>query len=117
MHDAAILTATEIDEIQTKLATANAAIAASVPNGWALFDLHGLYNEVVTTGLQVDDYTMTGDLVFGGFFGLDGIHPTSRGSAAISKRMMAAIDATWGSNLLDSGLEIGDYPTNYPASL
>ena len=99
MPDAAILTATEIDEIQTKLATANAAIAASVPNGWALFDLHGLYNEVVTTGLQVDDYTMTGDLVFGGFFGLDGIHPTSRGSAAISKRMMEAIDATWGSNL------------------
>jgi hypothetical protein len=117
MPDNAILTATEIDEIQTKLETANTAIAASVPNGWALFDLHALYNEVVTTGLQVDDYTMTGDLVFGGFFGLDGIHPTSRGSAAIAKRMMAAIDATWGSNLLDSGLEIGDYPTNYPASM
>ena len=117
MPDAAILTATEIDEIQTKLATANAAIAASVPNGWALFDLHGLYNEVVTTGLQVDDYTMTGDLVFGGFFSLDGFHPTTRGSAAIAKRMMAAIDATWGSNLLDSGLEIGDYPTNYPPSM
>jgi hypothetical protein len=31
--------------------------------------------------------------------------------------MMAAIDATWGSNLLDSGLEIGDYPTNYPPSM
>ena len=117
MPDGAVLTATEIDEIQTKLATANAAIAASVPSGWALFDLHALYNEVATTGLQVDDYTMTGDLVFGGFFGLDGIHPTSRGSAAIAKRMMAAIDATWGSTLLDSGLEIGDYPTNYPASM
>jgi hypothetical protein len=117
MPDNAILTATEIDEIQTKLATANAAIAASVPNGWALFDLYALYNEVVTTGLQVDDYTMTGDLVFGGFFGLDGIHPTSRGSAAIAKRMMAAIDATWGSSLSDSGLEVGDYPTNYPASM
>ena len=51
MPDTAILTATEIDEIQTKLATANAAIAASVPSGWALFDLHALYNEVVTTGL------------------------------------------------------------------
>ena len=87
------------------------------PSGWALFDLHGLYNEVVTTGLQVDEYTMTGDLVFGGFFSLDGFHPTTRGSAAIAKRMMAAIDATWGSNLLDSGLEIGDYPTNYPPSM
>jgi hypothetical protein len=117
MSDGAVLTAIEIDEIQTKLATANAAISASVPSGWALFDLHALYNEVVTTGLQVDEYTMTGDLVFGGFFGLDGIHPTSRGSAAIAKRMMAAIDATWGSTLLDSGLEIGDYPTNYPPSM
>ena len=117
LADFVILTATEIDEIQTKLATANAAISASVPSGWALFDLHGLYNEVVTTGLQVDDYTMTGDLVFGGFFSLDGFHPTTRGSAAIAKRMMAAIDATWGSNLLDSGLEIGDYPTNYPPSM
>ena len=117
LGDFVILTATEIDEIQTKLATANAAISASVPSGWALFDLHGLYNEVVTTGLQVDDYTMTGDLVFGGFFSLDGFHPTTRGSAAIAKRMMAAIDATWGSNLLDSGLEIGDYPTNYPPSM
>lgn len=117
LGDFVILTASEIDEIQTKLATANAAISASVPSGWALFDLHGLYNEVVTTGLQVDDYTMTGDLVFGGFFSLDGFHPTTRGSAAIAKRMMAAIDATWGSNLLDSGLEIGDYPTNYPPSM
>jgi hypothetical protein len=117
LADFVILTATEIDEIQTKLATANAAISASVPSGWALFDLHGLFNEVVTTGLQVDGYTMTGDLVFGGFFSLDGFHPTTRGSAAIAKRMMAAIDATWGSNLLDSGLEIGDYPTNYPASM
>ena len=117
LGDFVILTATEIDEIQTKLATANAAISASVPSGWALFDLHGLFNEVVTTGLQVDEYTMTGDLVFGGFFSLDGFHPTTRGSAAIAKRMMAAIDATWGSNLLDSGLEIGDYPTNYPASM
>jgi hypothetical protein len=117
LPDFGVLIPSEIDEIQTKLATANAAIAASVPSGWALFDLHGLFNEVVTTGLQVDDYTMTGDLVFGGFFSLDGFHPTTRGSAAIAKRMMAAIDATWGSTLLDSGLDIGDYPTNYPPSM
>ena len=117
LNDLGVLIPSEIDEIQTKLATANAAIAASVPSGWALFDLHGLFNEVVTTGLQVDEYTMTGDLVFGGFFSLDGFHPTTRGSAAIAKRMMAAIDATWGSTLLDSGLEIGDYPTNYPPSM
>ena len=114
LPDAFTLMGSEIADIQSQLATANAAISASVPNGWALFDLGGLYNEVVTTGVFEDEFNMTGDLVFGGFFGLDGYHPTSRGSALIAKKMMEAIDATWGSNLSDAGLDIGDYPTNYP---
>ena len=79
-----------------------------------MFDLAGLYNEIVTTGVFVGDFNMTGDLVFGGFFSLDGYNPTSRGSALIAKRMLAAIDAVWGSNLSDVEMEIGDYPTNYP---
>ena len=115
--DWAVLTANEITEIQTKVAAGNAAIAASVPSGWALFDLAGLYNDVVTTGVSEDSFNMTGDLVFGGFFSLDGYTPTSRGSALIAKRMLEAIDATWGSNLSDAGLDIGDYPTNYPNGL
>ncbi len=114
LPDAAVLLPSEVQEIQTLLATANGAIAGSVPDGWALFDLHGLYNEVVTTGVFEDDFNMTGDLVFGGFFSLDGFNPTSRGSALIAKRMLAAIDATYGSNLSEAGLDIGDYPTNYP---
>ena len=115
--DLFVLTANEITEIQTKVAAGNAAIAASVPSGWALFDLAGLYNDVVTTGVSEDSFNMTGDLVFGGFFSLDGYTPTSRGSALIAKRMMEAIDATWGSNLSDAGLDIGQYPTNYPDGL
>ena len=31
--------------------------------------------------------------------------------------MMAEIDATYGSNLSDAALDIGDYPTNYPNGL
>ena len=115
--DWAVLTANEITEVQTKVAAGNAAIAASVPSGWALFDLAALYNDVVTTGVSEDSFNMTGDLVFGGFFSLDGYTPTSRGSALIAKRMMEAIDATWGSNLSDAGLDIGQYPTNYPNGL
>ena len=114
LPDAMTLMGSEISDIQSQLATANAAISASVPNGWALFDLGGLYNEVVTTGVFEDDFNMTGDLVFGGFFSLDGYNPTSRGSALIAKKMMEAIVATWGSNLSDAGLDLGDYPTNYP---
>ena len=117
LPDFGVLLPSEVEEIQTKLATANAAIAGSIPSGWALFDLAGLYNDVVTTGVMEDSFNMTGDLVFGGFFSLDGYTPTSRGSALIAKRMMEAIDATWGSNLSDAGLDIGQYPTNYPNGL
>ena len=117
LPDFGVLLPSEVEEIQTKLATANAAIAGSVPSGWALFDLAALYNDVVTTGVMEDSFNMTGDLVFGGFFSLDGYTPTSRGSALIAKRMMEAIDVTWGSNLSDAGLDIGDYPTNYPNGL
>ena len=65
----------------------------------------------------MDDFVLTGDLVFGGLFSLDGVHPTARGNAAIAKLMLEAIDAHYGSNLSDVNLDIGDYPTNYPDGL
>ena len=114
LPDLGVLLPSEVEEIQTLLATANGAIAGSVPSGWALFDLHGLYNEIVTTGVFEDEFNFTGDLVFGGFFSLDGFNPTSRGSALIAKRMLEAIDATYGSNISEAGLDVGDYPTNFP---
>ena len=115
--DFAILSSDEIATLQAQLATANGAIAGLVPSGWALFDLHGLYNEIATTGVYEGEFNMTGDLVFGGFFGLDGYFPTARGYALIAKKMMEAIDATYGSNLSDAGLDIGDYPTNFPEGI
>ena len=85
--------------------------------GWAHFDSQAALNQIVNTGMPMDDFILTGDLVFGGFFSLDGVHPTARGNAVIAKLLMEEIDATYGSNLLDAGLDIGDYPTNYPNGL
>ena len=113
-NDFMVLSSDEIATLQSQLATANGAIAGLVPSGWALFDLYGLYNEIATTGVYEGEFNMTGDLVFGGFFGLDGYFPTARGYALIAKKMMEAIDNTYGSNLSDAGVDIGDYPTNYP---
>ena len=112
--DWAILTDVEIATLQSQLAAANDLISSSVPDGWALFDLAGLYEEVVTTGITMDTFTMTSDYALGGFFGLDGYYPTPRGNALIAKRMMEAIDSVWGSNLSESGVNIGDFPTNFP---
>ena len=114
MGDGFVLTESEISTLRSQLATANDLISSSVPDGWALFDLAGLYEEVVTTGVTMDTFTMSSDYATGGFFGLDGYYPTPRGNAFIAKRMMAAIDAVWGSNLSESGVNIGDFPTNFP---
>mgnify|MGYP000565846075 FL=1 len=63
---------------------------------------------------------MTSSLVTGGFFGLDGIHPTARGYALAANKILAAMDAGFGSNFTSAtnGLaKAGDYPTNYSAML
>lgn len=118
LADNLVLTANEVMEAQAAINSYNGTISALASQfGWAHFDSNAALNEISTTGLMMDDFTITGDLVFGGLFGLDGVHPTARGNAIIAKLMMAEIDDTYGSNLSDAGLDIGDYPTNYPNGL
>ena len=118
LADNLVLTANEVMEAQAAINSYNGTISAMASQyGWAHFDSHAVLNQIATSGYPMDDFNMTADLVFGGLFSLDGVHPTARGNALIAKLMMAEIDATYGSNLSDSGLDIGDYPTNYPNGL
>ena len=118
LADNLVLTASEVMEAQAAISSYNATISAMASQyGWAHWDSHAVLNQVVTSGYPMDTFNLTGDLVFGGLFSLDGVHPTARGNAMIAKLIMAEIDATYGSNLSDAGLDIGDYPTNYPNGL
>ena len=118
LADNLVLTANEVMEAQAAISSYNATISAMASQyGWAHLDSHAVLNQVVNSGYPMDTFNLTGDLVFGGLFSLDGVHPTARGNAFVAKLMMAEIDATYGSNLSDSGLDIGDYPTNYPNGL
>jgi hypothetical protein len=113
-----VLTESEVAEAQAAVNSFNGTIQGVTSQyGWALFDANATLNQVVGPGLPMDDFVLTGDLVFGGLFSLDGVHPTARGNAAIAKLMIEAIDAHYGSNLSDVSLDIGDYPTNYPDGL
>ena len=118
LADNLVLTASEVMEAQAAISSYNATISAMASQyGWAHWDSHAVLNQVVTSGYPMDTFNLTADLVFGGLFSLDGVHPTARGNAMIAKLIMAEIDATYGSNLSDAGLDIGDYPTNYPNGL
>ena len=113
-----VLTASEVAEAQAAVNSFNATIQAVTSQyGWAHWDAYGVLNQVTGPGYPIDDFVVTGDLVMGGLFSLDGVHPTARGNAMIAKLMIAAIDAHYGSNLSDVNLDIGDYPTNYPDGL
>ena len=98
--------------------TTIAAVAASSPNV-ALVDLKSVLTEA-STGIQFDGYTMTTNLVTGGLVSLDGVHLTARGYALMANKILAAMDADFGSNFTTAtnGLaKAGDYPTNYSAML
>ncbi|RAJ12136.1 SGNH/GDSL hydrolase family protein [Olleya aquimaris] len=114
------LTPEEQAEIATATASFNATIQsqASAAN-LAFVDANALLNLVKDGNLPSGNYNLTSDLVTGGAFSLDGVHPTSRGYALIANQFLKAIDLKYGSNFEASGnlVDIGEYNTNYSAGL
>ena len=116
-----VLTDTEQAKVKTATDAYNMtieAVAAANPN-LALVDLFGFLQEA-STGIQFDEYVMNTNLVMGGLVSLDGVHLTGRGYALMANKILAAMDAEFGSNFTTAtgGLAIaGDYTTNYSPSL
>ena len=118
LDDTRVLTANEAAEIQATITGYNGTVSAlASQNGWAMFDAYSFFEELNSVGVSSGEFHMTGDLVMGGFYSLDGIHPTARGNAVLANAMMEAIDAHYGSNLSDVAVDAGDYPTNYPPNM
>ena len=120
LEDKWVLIPSEQAEIAAATEAFNQIIAATANQaGLALVDTNTLLNQLANGGITSGDFTLTSSLVTGSAFSLDGIHPTARGYALLANEFMKAIDATYGSNFEASGnlLNVGDYPTNYPATL
>jgi hypothetical protein len=121
LGDEWVLTPQEQSAIKTATDAYNAtiaAIAASNPNV-ALVDFKGVLAEA-STGIKFDRYTLNTKLVTGGLISLDGVHLTARGYALMANKILAAMDAEFGTNFTTAtrGLaKAGDYPTNYSPAL
>lgn len=121
LADQWVLTPEEQTAIKTATDAYNATISAvanSNPNV-ALVDFKAVLEEA-STGIVFDNYTMNTALVTGGLVSLDGVHLTSRGYALMANKILATIDAEFGSNFTSAtnGLaKAGEYPTNYSPSL
>ncbi len=120
LADTWVLLPSEQTEIAAAVTAFNTTIKTAATNaGLAFVDANALMQQLASTGFSSDSFTLTADLVTGGAFSLDGVHPTSRGYALIANEFMKAIDATYGSNFEASGklVNIGNYPTNYSPTL
>jgi hypothetical protein len=116
LEDKWVVIPDEKTQISNATSGYNASIqAAAASAGYAFVDANAFMQQLAAGGVTDGDHTLTANLVMGGAFSLDGVHPTSRGYALIANLFMKAIDATYGSNFEASGnlVDIGDYPTNY----
>lgn len=116
MPDQWVLISAEQEEIIQATSAFNSTIEQLTTNaGLALFDAHAMLDEIATNGYSSDGFTLTNQLISGGFFSLDGIHYTARGGAAVANEMMKVIDAAYESNFEAAGMlnDIGDYPQIY----
>jgi lysophospholipase L1-like esterase len=116
---------------RTATSAFNAAIAAAIGRYSAnkqavLFDAFAVVNQVRQTGypFQGQTTTPTGsvvanalrfDFVSGGFFSLDGIHPSSRGYGAVTNEMIKVLNREYGANIpLVNLIDIPGLPVGQP---
>lgn len=121
LEDKWVLTQDEVSRVKSATDSYNATIkAVAEAKGLAFVDFKAILQEASTSGLEFGNYNMNTSLVTGGLVGLDGVHLTGRGYALMANKMLAAIDATYGSNFTvgkDGLAKPDDYPTNYSPTL
>lgn len=87
-----VLTAQEAAEVRERTLQFNQVIAQQVSAaGGTLVDLYSYVNSL-KNGLPVDGTTLTLDYL-GGFYSLDGLHPTNTGYALIANEYISALNA------------------------
>lgn len=116
MEDKWVLNPQEQTAVKTATQSYNTTIATVAESkGLAFVDANAILKEVAETGVPFDSFTLKGDLVFGGAFSLDGIHPTARGYAYMANAFLEAIEVTYNASL--PRVKAADYNTIYPAQL
>lgn len=113
MEDKAILSAGEVALVKTATDAYNDKITAvATAKGLAFVDTKMVMNQLSTTGITANNFTINSTFVSGGAFSLDGFHPTPRGYALIANEFIKAINLKYGSNL--NGVNLGNYRILFP---
>ena len=109
--DQDVLIPSEREAVEAATAAYNqtiADIAAAEPN-FVLYDAATALAELKESGINYGNGSVTGDYASGGFFSLDGIHPTSRGYAIIANQIIDVINTGFKANVYK--VDAANYPT------
>src|ERR1700744_206279 len=102
--DAGVLSAAEVVTVQAQVTAFNQVIAQQVQAaGATLIDINALFKQVSTSGLTINGYTGT-TAFLGGFFALDGIHPTNTGYAVVANKFIDTMNAAISTKIPDVAL-------------
>jgi lysophospholipase L1-like esterase len=104
IDDAGVLTAAEAVTVQTQVTAFNQVIAAQAKAANAtLVDINALFKQLTTSGIIINGYTGTAGFL-GGFFSLDGIHPTNTGYAVVANKFIDTMNTAFSSKIPDVAL-------------
>ena len=99
IRDEFILELSEINDLRTKIAGYNNAIATSVSNfNLAFVDAHSFYKSL-TAGTIYNGVSMNTTFVSGGAYSLDGRNLTPRGNALFANKFIQAINSKYNSKI------------------
>ena len=104
ISDAGVLSAAEVVTVQAQVAAFNQVIAAQAQAANAtLVDINALFKQVTSSGLTINGYTGT-TAFLGGFFALDGIHPTNTGYAVVANKFIDTMNTAFNTKIPDVAL-------------
>jgi lysophospholipase L1-like esterase len=102
--DSGVLSAAEVVTVQAQVTAFNQVIAQQAQAaGATLVDINALFKQVSTSGLTINGYTGT-PAFLGGFFALDGIHPTNTGYAVVANKFIDTMNTAFKANIPDVAL-------------
>jgi lysophospholipase L1-like esterase len=97
--DALILDPDEIATAKTATDNFNSTIAlVASANGFGLVDINSFFNSIAANGIVENGVGFSTAFFVGGLFGLDGVHPTSRGQAIIANEFLKVINNKFGAS-------------------
>ena len=104
IDDAGVLSAAEVVTVQAQVTAFNQVIAAQAQAaGATLVDINALFKQLTTSGITINGYTGTAAFL-GGFFSLDGIHPTNTGYAVVANKFIDTMNTAISTKIPDVAL-------------